>query len=63
MNQEYINCIQRMYFLSIDTTNETTTETTKTTMEPSKLSLTNMNKNVFFMFIYYFKIIYQSCNK
>ena len=48
MNQECINCIQRMYFLSIDTTSETTTETTTTTMEPSKLSLTNMNrKNTF----------------
>ena len=38
-----------MYFLSIDTTGETTTETTTTTMEYSKLTLTSMNrKNVFF---------------
>ena len=51
MNQECINCIQRMYFLSIGTTNETTTETTTTTMEPSKLSLTNMNKKVFYVYL------------
>ena len=38
MNQESINCIQRMYFLSIGTASETNTETTTTTMEPSKLS-------------------------
>ena len=48
MNQECINCIERLYFLSIGTTNETTTETTTTTMEPSKLSLTSMNKKIFF---------------
>ena len=41
-----------MYFLSIGTTSETTTETTTTTMEPSKLSLTNINRNkMFFMYI------------
>ena len=44
MNQECINSIQRMYFLSIGTASETNTETTTTTMEPSKLCLISMNR-------------------
>ena len=63
MNQECLNCIQRMYFLSIGTTNETTTETTTTTMEPSKLSLTNMNRQKMFLLclsniLNHFSVIY-----
>ena len=54
MNQRMYKLHSKNVFpLQIGTTNETATETTTTTMEPSKLSLTNMkrNKMFFFMFI------------